>query len=877
VSTNVNGWIDVTDHGAFGDGVHDDTSAIIGAIALIPTAGNVLYFPPGTYWISAGLSALPSDVMIRGAGSGASTILSTALSSSIVEIDGSSNITVTDIGLQYSGAAISGASAVAITATTLAGSSNIRVTDVMITDAHVAVLVQGSPAGGGATGEGCSDIFCSRVTITSTASQASGFVIAGGSKTANKRLHFTDCAVKLGSETTAYASWNVTNAASVFLENCASYGGSYGVYVNTVNATDAVYSVQMSNCTFESSGINAVNFTTVSAAQTINTVSLTNCLVASAAQQGIATDMVVGTGSIWALSFTNCTIIGNGAEGVALGGVSPFTNAQIVGCNISENCTTLPTGTAGISLANANNVVVSGCNITPALRPPSSGDVQSQLNGVAVAGATCFNIAIEWTPEMFGAQGDGSTDDTAAFVRALSALSVAGGGELCLRAHVTYALNCASLLPLMVPSGVSIVGEGEDFSVLDAGVSTGYVVELTGSGCGLRSLQIQAQPIGTSTATAIKLNATNVTIRETSIVSGQCIEVAGGSNILIRDCNLHTQQIGSSVTAGFGIRTTGACNDLHVKRVTSGAQSNNGRGIWLSAGSDLSFHVFDNEGLDFGLYVDAANGAVTNCRFTDASWDTNTSDSAHFVTSTTHEVYGFQFINSWTSGCQSGVGLNVAPASAPVHDFQFSNHIITRCVLNGVHIQPSATSSVSGMLFGKLQNDGCQPAGILLDASSGGTIDGISITGGYSGNAPNSPPPPNQPLAVSIASTHALGVTNVLVLGFDTSTMTAPTISNPRVSASVWFEACAGFNPIGLVVPPPGVLGTGAIANTTGVDQNVYIATDSVSTVNMIHIAGVLTGLSMGPSSFLQVPVPAGQTIAVNPVGSGVTWTWIGN
>jgi hypothetical protein len=247
-------------------------------------------------------------------------------------------------------------------------------------------------------------------------------------------------------------------------------------------------------------------------------------------------------------------------------------------------------------------------------------------------------------------------------------------------------------------------------------------------------------------------------------------------------------------------------------------------------------------------------------------------------------VYGFQFINCWTSGAtqkpSGGSGLILAPTNgAVVNDCQFSNHILTQIQINGVQITPAANSSVSGMLFGKLQNDDCQDpshGGFYLDASASGTINGISITGGYAGNAPNAIN--FEEVAVFIDPAHATNVTNVLVLGLDTSTIDgSPTISNPAVSSSVWFHRCLGYNPIGNLIAPSGSPGTGAVTNLTGVDQNVWIYTNDESTVTAIHVGGVLTGLSIPALSFLQVPVPAGQTIAVNPEGSGVGWYWIGN
>lgn len=63
------GWINVKDYGAVGDGVTNDGSAINSAIAALNAAGRgVLYFPPGDYLVSAGLTAITADGIALGAG-----------------------------------------------------------------------------------------------------------------------------------------------------------------------------------------------------------------------------------------------------------------------------------------------------------------------------------------------------------------------------------------------------------------------------------------------------------------------------------------------------------------------------------------------------------------------------------------------------------------------------------------------------------------------------------------------------------------------------------------------------------------------------------------------------------------------------------------
>ncbi|MFQ5479790.1 MAG: right-handed parallel beta-helix repeat-containing protein [Thermodesulfobacteriota bacterium] len=65
-------WFDVThpDFGAKGDGVTDDTSAIQAAFDAIAAAGGIrtVYFPSGTYLISAGININKNNITVRGEG-----------------------------------------------------------------------------------------------------------------------------------------------------------------------------------------------------------------------------------------------------------------------------------------------------------------------------------------------------------------------------------------------------------------------------------------------------------------------------------------------------------------------------------------------------------------------------------------------------------------------------------------------------------------------------------------------------------------------------------------------------------------------------------------------------------------------------------------
>lgn len=66
-------WYDVKSFGAYGDGSHDDTTAIQNALTAAGVAGGVVYFPSGIYIISQSLQ-VSSNTQLTGDGIGASTI-----------------------------------------------------------------------------------------------------------------------------------------------------------------------------------------------------------------------------------------------------------------------------------------------------------------------------------------------------------------------------------------------------------------------------------------------------------------------------------------------------------------------------------------------------------------------------------------------------------------------------------------------------------------------------------------------------------------------------------------------------------------------------------------------------------------------------------
>ncbi|WP_162939189.1 glycosyl hydrolase family 28-related protein [Paenibacillus lautus] len=81
-------WFDVKDYGAIGNGVADDTDAILSAIAAIPDdetywleggkTGGILFFPLGKYRVSRQIDITKAGIQVIGIGSNASVIMPTS-------------------------------------------------------------------------------------------------------------------------------------------------------------------------------------------------------------------------------------------------------------------------------------------------------------------------------------------------------------------------------------------------------------------------------------------------------------------------------------------------------------------------------------------------------------------------------------------------------------------------------------------------------------------------------------------------------------------------------------------------------------------------------------------------------------------------------
>ncbi len=119
-------WVSVKDYLARGDGIRDDTTSIQTAINEVARlGGGIVYFPPGTYLISAVLTSSANGVTFAGAGAAVSIIKNTNTLASAIAFSSCSGIRVLEMSVSHSSSSTTG---VGISFSAVAGVSMQRVT-----------------------------------------------------------------------------------------------------------------------------------------------------------------------------------------------------------------------------------------------------------------------------------------------------------------------------------------------------------------------------------------------------------------------------------------------------------------------------------------------------------------------------------------------------------------------------------------------------------------------------------------------------------------------------------------------------------------------------------------------------------------------------
>ena len=97
-----------SDCGAAGDGSTDDTTSIQSCIATATTGGQGIYFPPGTYKITAALTISSGNMLLHGINSGTTKIVQFTAADNLFTIANGGNpvnqVSLRNLQLEYNAA-----------------------------------------------------------------------------------------------------------------------------------------------------------------------------------------------------------------------------------------------------------------------------------------------------------------------------------------------------------------------------------------------------------------------------------------------------------------------------------------------------------------------------------------------------------------------------------------------------------------------------------------------------------------------------------------------------------------------------------------------------------------------------------------------------
>lgn len=206
----------------------------------------------------------------------------------------------------------------------------------------------------------------------------------------------------------------------------------------------------------------------------------------------------------------------------------------------------------------------------------------------------------------YNAKGDGTTDDTAAFQAALTAILTAGGGTLWIP-YATYLLNLSSTLT--IPSNCTIY----NFGILNMGSSSITCFTATSKN-NIRFVGGQINGTGVSGAARIFdfTSCTDSIIEKVKIRDGSAVAVrfTSCSNCVVQYCDIQESYY-YSIEDKLGIGNVFTHNELSNNGYGA---STAGRGItvWMCDGAEISYNkVKNNNEYGIRVYTETADASPT--------------------------------------------------------------------------------------------------------------------------------------------------------------------------------------------------------------------------------------------------------------------------
>jgi hypothetical protein len=308
------GWFNVMDYGAVGDAVADDTSAINAAIAALnayfSSTGGVLYFPGGTYKTTGNLTAITVRALILGDGShnGPSVVTSSSTTNWLFTVTGP-QAKFQGVMLQNVAGGAKTAGAGIIYDPGASGGRRCDFEDVSVSEFYINIDIRG---GGGWSMHNAyiynPYLYGLRIANVYDADE-------GDWSISNTSIIHSSHSGAVGLRIQSAGGGKIVNT---------KFNGAFDYSLNLATADGTTGILLVSNCSFESSNINAIRIT--AATHTWRQIIITGCQFGMYSSTGPAIYVnATSLGQLQDVIIDNCAMRANSSISAA---AISFTNVQ---------------------------------------------------------------------------------------------------------------------------------------------------------------------------------------------------------------------------------------------------------------------------------------------------------------------------------------------------------------------------------------------------------------------------------------------------------------------------------------------------------------------------------------------------------------------
>jgi len=349
--------VNVKDFLAAGDGTTNDTTAIQNAINAaiargVSARGVDLYFPPGVYRITTGLTVLGSNIMLKGSGVG-STVLYPDFTTGDILTFGNGVGTYASVGLKDMTIFAPAAHTSGITI-------NVnKVNDIYIQDFSINNCFTGVNVIGGSI-----KVYIQNGTINNIyPATGKGIIVYNG---LGGDTYVSNIVMSNPPASKPAVGIEITQTGHASLQNCNVTSCIKGLHVNPAAAATDVNYLFIDHCLFDSCGTHGAHFNaTVNAGARIRSVMAINSWFSGTTTTGSTSsgiEFTASTGIVDGCSFIGCRILNNQRHGILINAAA--TNISFTDCTIAGNGAETVNTYDGVWIAaNVNGININNCKI----------------------------------------------------------------------------------------------------------------------------------------------------------------------------------------------------------------------------------------------------------------------------------------------------------------------------------------------------------------------------------------------------------------------------------------------------------------------------------------------------------------------------------